>query len=387
MRYPLTTSTWDKEELEAINSVVVSGNFTMGRNVRDFEQKFADFFGSKYCLMVNSGSSANLLGIASLFYTEKPLLKKGDEVIVPAISWPTTYYPLHQYGLKVKFIDVCLDTLNLDIESLKSAITEKTKLIFAVNLLGNPCEYEEIQRAIQGKDIILIEDNCESMGAKYQTAYTGTIGLFGTYSTFYSHHISTMEGGLILTDNEELYHIMLSLRAHGWTRDLPTNNSLNHEVHDKFMEKFNFVLPGYNLRPIEMSAAVGKEQLIKFPYLLESRQKNATVFHELMSKNKGYIIQKEIGTSSWFAFSLIISPNNKLTRYQVIQRLTKGKIESRPIVAGNFVNNSVIKYFDYEISGELKNAEYIHDNGFYIGNHGFDLTSEIEHLHAILDEV
>ena len=226
MSLPLATSTWDDKEIAALNSVIESGMFSMGKHVAEFEAEFAEFVGSKYSVMVNSGSSANLLAVAALFFKKERKLKAGDEVIVPAVSWSTTYYPLQQYGLKLKFVDIDKDTLNLDLKQLESAITEKTKAIFAVNLLGNPIDYNKVESLIEGKDIYLLEDNCESLGATLNGKQAGTFGVMGTYSSFFSHHISTMEGGLIATDDEELYHILLSIRSHGWTRHLPKDNKV-----------------------------------------------------------------------------------------------------------------------------------------------------------------
>ena len=167
-KFPLSHDSWDHEEKEAIFEVVKDGFFTMGKKVKKFEEEFSSYVGSKYSVMVNSGSSANLLMVASLFYTKdnKIKLKRGDEVIVPAVSWSTSYYPLYQYGLKIKFVDIDLDTLNYDLKKLKTAVTDKTKVILAVNLLGNPNDFKEIKKIINKKDIVLIEDNCESLGAE-----------------------------------------------------------------------------------------------------------------------------------------------------------------------------------------------------------------------------
>ena len=226
-KYPLATSSWDNKEIEAIQEVVAAGRFTMGEKVTQFEREFANHFGSKYAVMVNSGSSANLLMVASLRYISNPSLKlnKGDTIIVPAVSWSTSYFPIYQYGLKLKFVDIDLETLNYDLTSLAKAIDQNTRAILIVNLLGNPNDFSEIERLISGKDIIILEDNCESMGAKFNDTFTGTFGLMGSFSCFYSHHISTMEGGMILTENEELYQIMRSLRSHGWTRGLNDEDS------------------------------------------------------------------------------------------------------------------------------------------------------------------
>lgn len=384
MKYPLATSTWDSKEINAIQSVIKKDMYTMGGSVQQFEIDFAKFVGSKYAVMVNSGSSANLLAVASLFYTKNPKLQRGDEVIVPAVSWSTTYYPLYQYGLKLKFVDIDLETLNFDLDALERAITPKTKMIFAVNLLGNPNDFKVINNLIKDRDIILLEDNCESMGSEFQGKQTGTFGVMGTFSTFFSHHMATMEGGLICTDNEELYHILLSTRAHGWTRNLPTQNKVANKSENWFKEFFRFVLPGYNVRPVEMSGAIGVEQLKKLPRFLIERRNNANYFKKLFKNHPDFIIQEEIGKSSWFGFSLIIKPNSNLHRQDVVEKLTTNNIDCRPIVTGNFAKKEVVKYFDYEIFETLKNADYIDKKGFFVGNHQIPLKKEIDFLYEVL---
>lgn len=384
MNYKLASDTWDCEELLAIQRVVESGRFTMGREVTSFEEEFAKFFGSNYAVMTNSGSSANLLAIATLFFHSKYNLKKGDEVIVPAVSWATTYAPLQQYGLKIKFVDINVDTLNIDIEQLKEAISPNTKLLFAVNLLGNPNELKEIQELCIKNDVILLEDNCESMGATYEGKYTGTFGLMGTFSTFYSHHISTMEGGMILTDDFEAYEILKSLRAHGWTRDMGENNPIYQKSNSQFYEMFNFVLPGYNVRPLEIEAAVGREQLKKFSNFNNIRKNNGKYFRNLFGKLDFIYIQKEIEESSCFGFSLILKENSIITRQELINLFEKNKIDCRPIVAGNFTKNPVIQYYDYEIVGDLKNANFLHEQGLFIGNHHYDCSSELKKIYELI---
>ena len=190
----LASSSWDQEEINAMQDVIKSGDFSMGKKVIEFEKEFSKYIGSKYSIMINSGSSANLLMIAALFFTKENPLKAGDEVIVPAVSWSTTYYPLHQYGLKLKFVDIDKDTLNFDLKKLSEAISENTKLIFVVNILGNPNNFEEINKITKNREIKIIEDNCESLGAKFNNKFTGTFGIMGSYSSYFSHHISTMEG-------------------------------------------------------------------------------------------------------------------------------------------------------------------------------------------------
>ena len=382
--YPLATSTWDDKELQAIQSVIDKDIYSMSDSVAQFEQDFARFINRKYCIMASSGSAANLIATAALFYTKNPMLKKGDEVIVPAVSWSTTYFPLQQYGLKLKFVDIDLDTLNYDLEALESAITDNTKMIMAVNLLGNPNDFDVINNLIKDKNIFIFEDNCESMGAEYNGKQTGTFGVVGTFSTFFSHHMATMEGGFVTTDDEELYHVLLSLRAHGWTRNLPQQNHVSNKSDDWFEESFRFVLPGYNVRPVEMSGAIGIEQLKKLPSLLKQRRENAKLFVELFKDHPDFLIQKDIDNSSWFGFSLIIKPDSNLKRKDVIRKLQENKIDCRPIVTGNFTRNEVMRFFDYEVHKELKNADYLHENGFFVGNSQVDLAKQIGMIFNLL---
>ena len=375
-RFPLATASWGQEEHAAMQRVIASGMFTMGANVLAFEHDFATYIGSQYCVMVNSGSSANLLMVAALFYTQNGKLKlnRGDEIIVPAVSWSTTYYPLYQYGLKIKFVDIDLNTLNYDLEQLEKAITDKTKAIMAVNLLGNPNDFDRINQIIDGRNILLVEDNCESMGAKYKGKMAGTFGVMGSFSSFFSHHISTMEGGLIVTDDEELYQILLSLRAHGWTRNLPKNNLVcSEKSDDPFEESFRFILPGYNVRPLEISGALGIEQVKRLPHLITERRSNGKLLQEALSNHPNIMIQQEIGESSWFGFSLVIRPESKLTRKLLVTKLNECGFECRPIVTGNFAKNEVVKYFDSEVHGVLKNANYIDKIGLFVGNHHYPI--------------
>ena len=386
MEYKLATTSWGKEEIEAIHKVIESDMYSMGTQVESFEKEFSKFFGSKYSVMCSSGSTANLLMIASLFFKKKNPLKRGDEVIVPAVSWSTTYFPLQQYGLHVKFVDIDSKTLNFNLDQLAEAVSEKTKVILAVNLLGNPNDFDTLRNIIKNRDIILLEDNCESMGAKYKGKYTGTFGVMGTFSTFFSHHISTMEGGMITTDDEELYHILLSIRAHGWTRNLPKINHVSNKSDDWFEESFRFVLPGYNVRPLEMSGAIGIEQLKKLPSFIDNRRKNAQIFKEIFKSDERFFIQKEVGESSWFGFSFIIQDQN-IKREELIDLLSSNNIDSRPIVTGDFTKNSVLKYFDYSTHGNLLNSKNLDKKGFFVGNSHQDLSKEIEHLKTILNDL
>lgn len=386
MNYELAYSTFDENEKKAMIEVIESDMFTMGRNVKAFENEFAYFFGKKYAVMVNSGSSANLVGVASLFFRKEKPLKRGDEVIVPCISWATTYHPLQQYGLKLKFVDIDLHTLNYDIEELKKAVSPNTKMIVTVSVLGNPNYFDEIDAICKANDIILFDDNCESMGAKYNGRYTGTWGLINTYSTFFSHHISTMEGGLILTDDFEIYCLCKSLRNHGWTRDQDENSPIFEKKSDDFFEAYRFILPGYNVRPGELNGAIGLQQIKKLPAMIEQRRKNAEYFKSKFADDTRFITQKEVGESSWFSFTFIINPESTVKREDVFKALKDAKIGYRIITGGNFLEHDAIKYYDYEVT-KSTNASYAHNNGFFVGNAPKDMTSEIDCLYEALSRV
>lgn len=384
MEYNLAESSWGQEEIEALHKVIDRGRFTMGESVMHFERAFAKKFGIKYALMTSSGSTANLVGIASLFFKKDRPLQRGDEVIVPSISWATTFYPLQQYGLKLRFLDVELETLNMDVSLLEKALTPKTRMVVGVSILGNPCALDVIRDFCDQKGLIFFEDNCESMGAELNGKPCGTFGDIGTFSSFFSHHISTMEGGILVTNDEEVYHIAKSIRAHGWSRDLPSDTKVFEKGNDDFFEAYRFILPGYNARPLEMSGAIGIEQLKKLDQMIEVRRKNAALFTRLFGADDRFIIQQENGKSSWFSFTLILHPDLKTPRDHINQGLRDANIEFRIITGGNFLRHDVIRYFDYDCVGDIKNANIAHDRGFFVGNFPRDITKEIEYLHEVL---
>jgi CDP-6-deoxy-D-xylo-4-hexulose-3-dehydrase len=383
-QYPLASTTWGPEEVNAMQEVITSGKYTMGERVKEFENKFAEFLGTKHAVMVNSGSSANLAMLTAARFLQKPLLSPGDEVIVPAVSWSTTFYPVNQVGCKLSFVDIDLESLNIDPEKVLEAITPKTKAILAVNLLGNPCDLEELQKIAHDNDLVLFEDNCESLGATLEGKALGTFGKGGTYSTFFSHHISTMEGGLISTDDEEFYQVLKSIRAHGWTRDLPQENLVFNKVGNDWEDAFRFVLPGYNLRPLEIEAAIGLEQINKLSKFIDVRKSNAILFKAMMAEFSEIQIQIERGESSWFAFSMVLKGSLRGKRDSLVRILSDFNIESRPVVAGNFTRNPVIKHLDCRDLPDLNSANEVHDNGLFVGNHHFQLDEEIALLQKAL---
>ncbi len=383
--YELAGDTWGAEELDAVRRVVESGRLTMGERVREFERAFATKFGMKHAVMVNSGSSANLVGVAALFHTRAHPLQRGDEVIVPAVSWATTYHPLQQYGLKLRFVDIDLASLNIDVSALEAAVSPRTRMVVAVNILGNPAPLDVLRIFCDRHGLSLFEDNCESMGASLGGRWCGTFGRVNTFSTFYSHHISTMEGGMLLTDDEEIDHLARAIRNHGWTRDVPDDTALFSRNEDEFLEAYRFIVPGYNVRPLEICAAVGIEQLKKLDAMIEIRRRNARLFVSLFEGDERFIIQRENGRSSWFSFTLILNPALGIERAKVMDAMRRAGIHFRMITGGCFLRHDAVRYFDYETVGDIVNANIAHDCGLFVGNHPRDLTEEITMLRSVLD--
>ena len=383
MKYPLAFSTWGKEETDAIQRVVDTDMYTMGRHVKQFEGEFAQHFKSPHAVMVNSGSSANLLMLSLL----KWKYKLTGEIIVPVVGWATTYFPVVQNGFRLRFVDVDPDTWNIDVNKIRDAITPDTCAIMAVNLLGNSCDYFEILKICNEHDLKLIEDNCESMGATYGGRHTGTIGLAGSFSFFFSHHIQTMEGGMVLCQNEDDAQYMRSLRAHGWVRDLPDDSPLYKKTGNAFNDNFIFATPGYNIRPLEMSGAIGSEQMKKWPGIMETRLANAKRFIELFGDKPWCRIQKTIGDSSWFTFGMVLDGELKGRRAEVIEALDKAGIQNRPLASRNFLKQPVMRDLDHTASGEMAAADDIHENGFFVGNGSKPITSEIESLYEVISSL
>ena len=384
--YPLASTTWDSEEYDALQRVIKTGNFTMGAEVRAYEEAFASHIGSKYAVMTNSGSSANLAMMAAAKYVQGSDLQDGDSVIAPAVSWSTTYYPVHQLGLTLSLVDIDRETLNIDIQKVREAITPRTKAILTVNLLGNPSDLIALQQIAKENNLLLFEDNCESLGAKVDGKQAGTFGFAGTYSSFFSHHISTMEGGITVTDDLAFYQTMKSIRAHGWTRDLPVENFVHNKSGDEWDDLFRFVLPGYNLRPLELEGALGQSQIRKLDGFISHRRANATVLLEEASRFPNIKLQKENGESSWFGFSLLLDGPLSGKRSLLVQALNKAEIQSRPIVAGNFALNPVMKHLRHNPIPALPNADDIHQNGLFVGNHHFPMDKQIERLADVLEK-
>lgn len=393
--WPLASSSWDSEEYQAIQEVIDSGFFSMGKRTAEFEEQFAQWANRKYAVMVNSGSSANLIAASALRYvrdTHATPDRDGliGEVIVPTVSWSTTYFPFYQNRYKLVFVDVNPETYNIDTNLLRKAISSKTVGICGVNLLGSCANWSVIKEIARESNLWTMEDNCEAMGSSNESGISGTFGDVSTFSFFYSHHICTMEGGMIVCDDGELYTAMRSLRAHGWARELPIEKKfLGAERGTNWDENFRFYLPGYNVRPLEISAAIGTRQLVKFDSILRARRNNAKILIRALDKLRtNWVLQSSDEGSSWFTFGFVNKhpQNGSLYRSRLIEIFNKNGIQSRPIVAGDFTKNPVIDWLASSVPNDLPGATLINNSGLMIGNHHFDLSEQIMKLPAMLLE-
>lgn len=385
--YPLASSTWGQEELDAIQSVIDSNRFTMGSKVFQFEKEFAEKFGATDAVMVNSGSTANLLMVSLLKWKYQLHLNPKANIIVPAVGWSTSYFPIAQNDFILNFVDVDYKTFNIDVNKIEQAIDADTVAIMPINLLGNSCDYDSLKSICKQYDLILLEDNCESLGAMYKDKYCGTHGLAGSHSFFFSHHLQTMEGGMICVQDKDDADYLRSLRTHGWVRELPAYNSVYTKTGDPFKDSFTFITPGYNVRPLEMSGAIGSEQLKKWNNILANRIENKNYFMSLFDNKEWINVQQEVGNSSWFSFGCVLSGSLAGERDHVVQRFYKHGVEARPLASGNFLAQPVISQLKYKALGNYEVAENIHKNGFWVGNHAIDCKHGIDCMYQAFEDI
>lgn len=370
-KIPLAAPSYDAEEvIDALESMM-SGWVTMGKKVKEFEESFSEYVKTKYSIMVNSGSSANLLALSVLTNPVfKDRIPKESFVITPAVTWATTVSPIINVGCKPLFVDVDLDTLCIDVNLIKDAISKDVSCIMPVHLMGYPCDMNEIMKIASQENLQVIEDSCEAHGATINSKKVGTFGDIGTFSFFLSHHITTMEGGMLITDNEEIFEIAKSLRTFGWVRDLKNKDKLiaeNPEIDPRFL----FVNLGYNLRPTELQGAFGKHQIKKLDKFIQIRRDNAKYWNERLSKYSDQIItpKRNLDNHVFFGYAITIKENASFSRKNFVEFLEAKGIETRPIMAGNFVQQPVSNLIEWKKSGKLSNSELIMKNSFFIGNH------------------
>ena len=371
-KIPLNIPSFDWEEAcEAIDSIL-STYVTMGKKVKEFEAKFADYIGVKYAIMLNSGSSANLLALSILSNPiTKNRIKLGDEIITPAVTWATTVFPIINCGAVPVLVDVDLETFNLNVEEIEKAITNKTKAIMLVHLLGNPCDMQRIMEIAKANNLLIIEDACEAHGAEFNGQKVGSFGDLSTFSFFFSHHISTIEGGMVMTNNEEYAELAKALRVFGWVRDLQDRDEIANKYKD-IDPRFLFVNIGYNFRPTEIQGAFGIHQIKKLDKFVEIRRQNANFWTENLKKYSDYLWlhEEREGTKHvWFGYPLTVNPNAPFTRKELVNFLEGKGVETRPIMAGNMDEQPAMKLFRYKRVGDLPNSKLVTRNSFFFGNH------------------
>ena len=365
--YPLLEDAFFIEDIYAGIQVLLSKKLTMGKITEKFEKEFAKFIGSKYAVMVNSGSSANLLSMfASINPMRKNRAKFGDEVLIPSLCWSTSLWPIVQAGLKPKFVDIDFNSLNVSADQFIKNINKKTKVIMGVHVLGNSGEIDKIRNICTKKKIILIEDTCESLGSKYKYKNLGTFGDFGTFSFYYSHQMTSGEGGMVICKTKEDYDILRMLRSHGWSRG----------VDKKKKNNFNFINSGFNLRPTDIVASIGLSQLKKIKDLIRLRSENRDKIISAIEKSKNWKNQftfvtpaKNI-TPSWFGLPIILNQKYRNKKKNYLKFLNKNGVETRPIISGNFLNQPSIKLYGLNKNAKIyKNSQKIEELGFFIGLH------------------
>jgi CDP-6-deoxy-D-xylo-4-hexulose-3-dehydrase len=384
-KIPVSGKILDKYDLFNLIDASLDMWLTAGRFAEEFEKEFPKFLGRKYCALINSGSSANLIAISALtsYKLGERRLKPGDEIITVAAGFPTTIAPIIQNNLIPVFIDVDIGTYNVNVEQLKNAISEKTRAIFLAHSLGNPFNVDKILEICHKYNLWLIEDNCDALGSKYSGKYTGTFGHISTSSFYPAHHITMGEGGAVLTDDLELYKIICSLREWGrdcWCppgKDDTCSKRFSWQLGDLpygYDHKYIYSHLGYNLKATDFQAAIGLTQLKKLPDFIDKRKENFEILFEGFKKgnlDEYFILPKWLPESdvSWFGFPLTIKDDVSFDRKELIEFLEKNKIGTRLLFAGNiikqpaFTNNQI----NYRVFGELKNTDKIMKDTFWIG--------------------
>lgn len=365
--YPLAMATVDVEEiLEALDSMV-SFRTSMWEKTATFEDDFAQYVGAKFAVMVNSGSSADLLLNFALTQPNHPVLPPGSEILVPVVTWPTQIWSSTMAGLSPIFVDLDVTTLNMDLDDLEAQITPQTRALSLVHLLGNPLDMLRVMKIVNKHHLVLIEDCCEALGATFGGEHVGLLGAGGTFSFFFSHHITTMEGGMVVTNDKELDHDLRVLRAHGWTRDsgLRTQDFPDSNIDPRYC----FTNIGFNLRPTEVQAAYGIHQLRKLPAFNARRYILADRFFEFLATSPHFLTPHIVhnASASWLALPVTVATEAPFTKDRLVTYLEKQGVETRPLVAGNLARQPVAEFFPTLRQYQFPGADFIHERSFYIG--------------------
>ena len=374
-KYSLLSDAFNEKDINEGINVLKSKKITISKITKNFEKYFAKKIGAKYALMTNSGSSSNLLALSAL---TNPLnikeITPGSEVIIPAICWSTSLWPIIQNNLKPIFVDVKIDTFNIDIDKIEKKITKKTKAIMIVHVLGTSTNMTKLMQLTKKYKLTLIEDTCESLGTTYKKKQLGTFGRFGTYSFYYSHQITSGEGGMIVCNDSKDYNILKSLRSHGWSRDTLFHKNYSKKYKD-LDNRFLFIGPGFNLRPTEIQAAIAFNQFKRFNKMIKLRSDNRKKIINNLKKHKNWNNQFEFVKidkmikPSWFGLPILIK-DKKINKKKFLEKLTKKGIENRPIISGNFLNQPASKLYNFSFKkNDFKISDDIEKRGFFIGLH------------------
>lgn len=369
--YPLIENPYRKSDINEALKVLKSRRLTIGPITDKFQNSFTKKLGSNFSLMVNSGSSANLLALQCLINPyRKKRLKPGDEVLIPSLCWSTSLWPIIQSGLKPKFVDIDLDSLNINLNDLKKKISKKTKAILIVHVLGNCVDMSELMRIVKKHNLILIEDTCESLGTKYKNKYLGTFGDFSSFSFYSSHQISSGEGGMICCKNNDDHEIIKSLRAHGWSRGLKNEKKI--AAANKHLDsRFIFYNSGFNLRSTDIAASIGLNQFKDIDQFIKKRSINRDKILKIfkkkikMMKYLSFIDANNHVKASWFGIPILLS--KKINRNKFLNKIEKLGVETRPIISGNFLKQPSIKKYRLNKKSNFKNSDIVNNHGFFIG--------------------
>jgi len=378
---PYAGRVYDEKEMISLVDSALDFWLTAGRFTKQFEEEFAKFLGVKYCILTNSGSSANLLAISALTSPElgERRLKPGDEVITTACAFPTTVNPIIQNNLIPVFVDVDVGTYNIMVEKIEDALTKKTKAIFLTHTLGNPFNLDRILEICKKYNLWLIEDNCDTLGSKYNGQYTGTFGHVATFSFYPAHHVTMGEGGALVTNDSQLVKLIQSFRD--WGRDCWCESGCDNTCGKRFSwqlgslpfgydHKYIYSHIGYNLKVTDMQAAIGVEQLKKLPLFIKARKNNFKFLYEGLKKYEKYFILPRIepkADPSLFGFPITVRKDARFTRNEIVKYLENNKIATRMLFAGNITRHPSFENVEYRIFGDLENTDFVMNNSFWIG--------------------
>lgn len=395
--YPLNYATYGAEEITSALQSMLAFKSSMSEKCKLFENLFSEYINSQNSIFVNSGSSADLLAISSLVKSPEYQIKKGDKVLVPSITWPTQIWSIIQAGLEPILFDCDIDTFNPNIKSIPNSILKECKCIFITHILGACSDLDVLQDICESYNLILIEDACESLGCKYKNKQVGTFGEVGTFSSFFSHHITTMEGGVVCTNNEDLQLQIRIMRAHGWSRALQSGGleifckkrNIDLSEYNSIDARYLFIDEGYNLRPTEINASFGIYQIQKINEFNIHRKCLADKFYKNISNLNNLIGPKiEKYCEPCFMSLPIRMANTKYKNAKAIKYLEERGVESRPLIAGNIIKHPASKIFNFSSTQEnLVGANYHHENSFYVGLSPVHTSEDIDRLCMVMKDL